>query len=211
MADRTEHEELRSAFGRVLTIGFGAAAALGVGLIGVSDGIVEAVQVLPWAAAAVVVCWAYFWRPRVEVTDGGVTLVNVTRSISIPWPALLDIDTQWAMRLVTAYGRYSAWAAPAPGMKSSVTSRRLTDVDDARTLGSPITPWQRGSMRPGDRPDTPSGDAAAMVRRRWAALREAGHLDDVVLERDRPTVRWHLDTLAVLVALAALGLLTARW
>ena len=48
-----------------------------------------------------------------------------------------------------------------------------------------------------------------MVRRRWAKLRAAGHLDDPVLERDRPVVRWHLDTLAIATALIVIGILTA--
>ena len=206
-------EVYRTAFGRGLTITVAVLCAATVLFAGVADGLDDALFTLPWVAVVALACWAYFWRPRVEVSDSGVTLVNVTRTIAIPWPALQEIDTQWALRLSTAYGRYAAWAAPAPGLKSAVTSRRLRDVDDVRVLGSPITPWRReggtASVRPGDLPATSSGDAAAMVRRRWSRLVEAGHLDDPLLERERPVVRWHWDTAAAVVVLIGLGLLTA--
>ena len=61
-------------------------------------------------------------------------------------------------------------------------------------------------MRPGDLPGTPSGEAASVVRRRWEELRDAGHLDDPRLERERPRVRWDTRTLA---AAAVLGVLSA--
>ena len=57
---------------------------------------------LPWALLVGGACWATFWRPRVEVSDAGVRVVNVTRTIDIPWPALRDVDTKWALTLDTA-------------------------------------------------------------------------------------------------------------
>lgn len=211
MARDSQHEVYRTAFGRGLTITIGSLCALTLVLTIVADGPRDAVLIAPWLGLVAVLCWACFWRPRVEVDDAGVTLVNVTRTVVIPWPALQDVDTQWALRLSTAYGRYSAWAAPAPGLRSAVTSRRLVDVDDPRVLGSPRTPWRGdGGVRPGDLPATGSGEAAAMVRRRWAKLSEDGHLDDPLLERERPVVRWHVDTLAVVAALVVLAIITTR-
>lgn len=214
MPPESQHEVYRTAFGRGLTITIAVLAVSMVLFTAVGDGWRAALEAAPWLAVVVLICWAYFWRPRVEVSDAGVTLVNVTRSVAIAWPAIQDIDTQWALRLSTAHGRYAAWAAPAPGLRSAVTSRRLADVDDARVLGSPITPWRReggtASVRPGDLPATSSGDAAAMVRRRWARLQEAGHLDDPVLERERPVVRWHWDTLVAIAAAVIIGVLMTR-
>ena len=46
-------------------------------------------------------CWAVFWRPVVAVDDGGVRLVNVLRTIDLPWPSILAIDTKWALTLIT--------------------------------------------------------------------------------------------------------------
>src|SRR5665647_3453620 len=46
--------------------------------------------------------------------------------------------------------------------------------------------------------------AVAIVRGRWEALRDAGHLDDPRLERDRPRSHLHWGTVALLATLAAL-------
>src|SRR5262245_2344443 len=62
--------------------------------------------------------WAALWVPYVEVSDGGVTLVNVLRTIRLPWPAIREVDGRYGLRLETAYGRFTAWAAPAPRGRS---------------------------------------------------------------------------------------------
>lgn len=206
-----ERDVFRSAFGRGLTIVVAVLGGLGVVLAGAGGGLDDAVVVAPWLGLVVLASWACFWRPRVEVSDAGVTLVNVTRTITIAWPAIQDVDTQWALRLTTAYGRHAAWAAPAPGLRSAFTARRLGDIDDARVLGSPrvLGGGASGAVRPGDLADTSSGEAAALVRRRWARLLEAGHLADPVLEHERPAIRWHLEIAAAALALAALGVVTS--
>ena len=145
-------------------------------------------------------CWATFWRPRVEVSDAGVKVVNVTRTIRVPWPALRDIDTKWALTLDTAYGRYTVWSAPAPGARSAVRSLADRRSQPHREAGP-------GTIGPGDLPDSPSGSAAALVRERWDSLRRAGHLDDPRLEQERAPVRWHLGTLLGGIALLALGII----
>ena len=66
-----------------------------------------------------------------------------------------------------------------------------------------------GGLRPGDLPSTASGSAALLIRRRWEALRKAGHLDEPRLEWERPPVTWHVGMLVgagVLVVLTVLGL-----
>ena len=58
--------------------------------------------------------WAAFWEPRVEVTDGGVTVVNTLRTVEVPWPAVQSVDGRYGLRLETAYGPVTAWGASAP-------------------------------------------------------------------------------------------------
>lgn len=73
--------------------------------------------VLKYAAPVALVgllAWLAFWRPQVEVSDGGVEIRNVWRTVHVPWPALEEIDGRLGLRLVTAYGSYQAWAVPAP-------------------------------------------------------------------------------------------------
>lgn len=194
-------EVFRPLYGRVLTVVIGVVALLAVVFAAWQGGWTSAGQMAPWAALFSGACWATFWRPYVAVSDAGVRLVNVTRTIDVPWPALIDVQTKWALTLVTAYGRFRAWSAPAPGAHGAVRSlasgpRHAAAVDS------------EGGARPADLTDTPSGEAAALVRERWDALRAAGHLDNPRLERPRAAVRWHVGTAAAGLALLALGIVT---
>ena len=148
-------------------------------------------------------CWALYWRPCVVVDDSGVRLVNPFRTIDVAWPAIHAVDTRWALTLVTAYGRFTSWAAPAPGARHIALAAR----GDAHHL--PESTVDDGGVRPGDLPTSASGGAALLIRRRWESLRDAGYLDDPVLEHESAPVRWHIGTMAVaaaLIVLAALAL-----
>ena len=89
-------------YGRPLTVAIAVIAAAIVVVTGTLEGWDVAAGLAPWTALFTLACWACFWRPEVRVTDAGVTLTNVTRTIEIPWPALQAIDTRWALCLVTA-------------------------------------------------------------------------------------------------------------
>ncbi|MDT0165267.1 PH domain-containing protein [Actinotalea sp. AC32] len=151
-----------------------------------------------------VLVWAVYERPAVVVSDAGVEVRNVLRTIDLPWPAIERIDTKYALTLHTAFGTYSAWAAPAPSRSTTVTSSR----DDLRHL--PESTYIGGGVRPGDLLSSASGQAAAVVRARWEELRDAGHLDAPRLERDRPVVRWHVVPAAGVLLLAAAGVAAVR-
>lgn len=195
----------RPLFGRVLA---GAIITLCLlGLVGtlVYDGVSGLGTIAPWLALVALMVWAAYWRPQVRVDDGGVHVVNVLRTIDLPWPAIQRIDTKWALTLVTAYGRYTAWAAPAPG--GIATARAASR---ASLKGLPESTYgPGGSVRPGDVPTSPSGAAAAEVRRRWEELRDAGHLDDPRLEFARVPVRWHWPVIVGAPALILIGALAA--
>lgn len=180
-------EEFRPGFGRGLTVVMAGAAVIVLVFIFSTEGVGAAMLTLPWLCLFMTCCWATFWRPCVVVSDARIRLVNVTRTIDVPWPALLEVDTRYALTLKTAYGSFAAWAAPAPGagsaLRTSMRSRRAYDPTDpdAEPTSSSI----------GDLAGTSSGDAATIVRRRWERLREAGHLDSPQLEFDAPPIRWH--------------------
>ncbi len=181
----------RPRFGRWLSAAIWALCAYGILIAAADGGIGAAGSVAPWLLLASGTVWAAMWRPQVSVDDAGVHLVNVLRTIDLPWPSIQRIDTKWALELVTAYGSYTAWAAPAPSLRSVVAQSR----DDVHRL-PPSTYSSGGGIRPGDLPDSPSGAAALAVRTRWEALRDAGHLDDPRLEFQRVPVTWHLGTIA---------------
>lgn len=195
--------EFRPRSGRVLTIGAAVLAAVGA-VATLVQSPADGLRTLPLFLLAPLVVWAFFGRPAVVVSDGGVEVRNVLRTVELPWPSIERIDTKYALTLYTAYGVYAAWAAPAPSR-----SQTLNAVpSDTRHL--PETSYIGGGIRPGDLVGTASGDAAAYIRRRWEALRDAGYLNAPLLERDRPRVRWHALQLAGIVALAALAVLTLQ-
>lgn len=194
-------EVFRPAWARVLTVLVALASTTSLVVLSFTNGW-DAWLAAPPLALVVGACWALFWRPAVVVSDGGVRLVNVLRTIALPWPSIERVDTKWALTLFTVYGKFTAWAAPAPGAHEAVRGTKR----DAHLL--PDSAWTPEGSRPGDLPSTASGSAALSIRRRWDALRKAGHLDEPRLEWERPPVTWHVGMLlggGVLVVLTALG------
>ncbi len=88
--------------------------------------------------------WAALWRPRIEVSDGGVVVVNTLRTVEIPWPAIDGVHGRYGLRLDTAYGPVTAWAAGAPAGRqrargeqspaAQVVTRRLDALREAGHL-----------------------------------------------------------------------------
>lgn len=197
-------EVFRPRFGRVLTVAIGVICAVSMIALIATDGVSAVWRAGPWLALVAGSCWAVFWRPAVVVDDGGVHLVNVLRTVDLPWPSIQAVDTKWALTLVTAYGKFTGWAAPAPGAHAAVRATHR----DAEQL--PPGAWSSEGIRPGDLPSSPSGSAALLIRRRWEQLRDAGYLDDPRLEHERVPVTWHGTIIAAglgLVALAVAGLM----
>ena len=150
--------------------------------------------------------WALFWRPAVVVSDAGVELVNPVRRIGVPWEALAFVDTKYALTLVTGTGRFSAWAAPAPGVWGARNARpeHVSGLPD-----SSYGPAQ--SVRPGDLTNTISGQAALIVRRRWAERVERGAVEGGQAH-EVPVLRapaWGVIATTVLLAAAAVTTLMA--
>jgi hypothetical protein len=193
----------RPTFGRVLTVVVGAICVVTAVITMVDRGVSDLGRVAPWLALVAGACWAAFWRPRVEVSDGGVRIVNVTRTIDVPWPAIQNVETKWALKLVTAYGGFTAWAAPAGGRGPA---RRASRIENNLLRRARITE----NLAAPTSLDGAAGDAAEIVRAHWTTLREAGHLDRPILEHDKAPVRWHIETLVVGAMLIVLGVIGAN-
>jgi hypothetical protein len=188
--------------GRLVTIGLAVIAVVAVLGIAWQYGVADGLRAAPWLALVVGACWALLWRPHVEVDDAGVRLVNVFRTVVLPWPAITAIDTKWALTLVTAYGKYTAWAAPAPGAAGTMRAHR------SETKGLPSSTYGPEGIRPGDLPSSASGETALLIRERWEQLRDAGYLDDPRLEQPEPPVTLHVGVLLGGLGLLVLALLT---
>ena len=113
-------------------------------------------EVLRYGAVPLVLAalgWSVFWQPRVVVGDDGVEVVNVLRTVEVPWAAVVDVETRWGLRLVTDGGSVNAWAAPAKagfGRRRSV--RRAEELPDVLFDEGSTATLRRG------------GDAEAVAR-----------------------------------------------
>ncbi|KRB39119.1 PH domain-containing protein [Microbacterium sp. Root180] len=143
-----------------------ALCALGLVFVALTDGVPS---LIVWAWPIVLVAWlawAVYIRPHVLVNEGFVEIVNVFRTHRVPWGDVVDVDSRYALTVHTAGGRsIRAWAAPAPGIRQAMSTRR----EEVAT-----TPGEGDYRRPGDAEGTPSGDAAALVRRALEQYRRAG-------------------------------------
>ncbi|RLP80813.1 PH domain-containing protein [Mycetocola lacteus] len=196
------HDDLRtqvyySRFNRVLAIlvwTLCAALLVIVALMPETSRTLGSVLLPLYIAAAVFIV---LWAPRLVVNDLGTTIHNVSRTITIPWAALIHVDTKFALSLHVPDRKFEVWVAPAPGaMSAQRTLRRERAQLRATGMGS--------SVRPGDLPTSDSGGAAALVRGRWTELREAGRIEAGQAQGTRVSVAWRLTNLIVLVGGAVL-------
>lgn len=149
--------------------------------------------IVPVAFVAVL-AYELFYRPRVDVSDEAVVLVDYFRTTSIPWTAVVDVDTRWALTIVTPRRRYRSSAAPAPGPMSR--PRMGAESSNPRV-------GRDGVVNKSDALGTDSGDAAYVVRARWQDLIEHGRIPIGRADSDRPTVRVHAVVLAATIVLGA--------
>jgi hypothetical protein len=116
-----------------------------------------------WSLFFVLAAHLIFVRPKLVVSDEGVTVINPLRTYEISWGAVNDIDTRFALTFVTEKRRISAWVATAPGRYHG----RTIHPSELKGLGL----GQREHIQPGDSPRTRSGQAAAVCRARLEQFR----------------------------------------
>lgn len=194
----------RSRFNRVIAIAVWAvclvtAAANVAAGAGTAQGIDW--RVAPGIGLVAIFAWLALWHPSVSVSDAGVRLVNVLSTVTVPWPALVNLDTRFALTLVTPKRSYSATAAPAPSRIGFVGSRR-----DAANVFDPSR-VEDGQFRASDLVTTDSGGAAYLVNREWSRRIEAGTIELGIADSTPVTREWHWVAIGILLALIALSLL----
>ena len=182
--------------GRVLTV-VAAASALAA-LVGsaASGGLDELLRYGAIPLLGLVIVWALFWYPQVELSDGEIVLRNVLRTVRIPWPTFRGADTRLSLTIETTDGRFTAWAAPA---RSALSAR----ADAATPRGPRLVPARRARGQS----DGHTADVVALeIAARRETLEQAGHL------RPGPpptgvhvTTRWHAGMIVVVVVLGALA------
>ncbi len=181
-----------SRFNRMLAVAIWVVLALiGAGVLTVPLG-TRWLYLIPLLFGGLLVLEA-FWRPVVTVSESGVVLRNVLRTVSIPWSALIHVDTRFALTLYTPGHRYAAWAAPAPGKGATLRASRAEQPLGMRSQ----------APRPGDLLGTDSGEAARIVRLGWERALESGVAEAGAAETTPVQLRQHWTTAAALAVLAA--------
>lgn len=211
---------LRPTSGKVLTVVIGLFAGVGLFSFVYRGEWRDAIAFTPLAAAVVYLCWLLFWYPSVTVEPSGVQVRNPLRTFQVSWPAIVRIDTRYALTLFTrTTKKIVAWSAPSPSRYAGINTvrpdlsglnpnvgQKLIDADNFGDM-APTTLDKPGTVKLGDIPRSESGIAALHVRRAWAALRDAGYLDSGVLEGTGVVTRWNVAALGAAGILIALGLL----
>lgn len=153
--------------------------------------------------AVAAVAWWLFWFPAVVVGPAGVELRNPVLTIEVPWAGLIHVDTKYALKLVTPSGSYTAWAAPAPGVRGTHAGK----PEHMQNL--PGTSYGAGgSVRPGDLSNTDSGLAALLVRSEWERRIENGMIDVDATDSARVKRRINWRPISVVAGLLLLSALT---
>jgi hypothetical protein len=203
MPDPARREVFRSRFNRGIAIVAWVLAAIIGGSVLFAP--VSAWLLLAIPAAGAYLAWLVFWRPTVAVDDEGVELVNATYTVTVPWAALIQVETRYALTLRTPKRGYSATAAPAPGAMGTFHANRDFRMPKRGDAGQ--RPAQHS--RPSDMARTDSGDASAMVVERWNELSDAGRIPLGEADATPVRLRVHVAGLVgavVLVAAAATSL-----
>lgn len=188
---RVQTETFRPTSSRVLAVAAWAVAlSVAVGGLTARDLAVAATAV-SGAGLGTLVAWALFWRPQVEVSPGGVTIVNVVRTIHVPWPVLTEAVAGWSLEVRTRGHSWTAWAAPRGSAAGEAARRRSGDGLLARLTG-------------GARPATAEAVAAAIAQAH-ETLVAGGHLDGAQRRAEEArlheTVTWHVATIAAALTL----------
>lgn len=163
----------RPIFGRILSVVIAALGGVAVASSFVAGDPVFALRSIAPVGLIVTLVFAAFWFPSVGVGPDEIEVRNVFSTQHVPWAAIRRIDTKWALELVTDRGTVSAWASPAPGRYSVLTTTRgdvTGTASSARAAGA--------SIRPGDSLSTASGALAHVIRSHWEELRDDGLLDE---------------------------------
>ncbi|MES1212778.1 MAG: PH domain-containing protein [Leifsonia sp.] len=217
-----ESAVLRPTSGKVLTIGMGLFAAVGLFSFAFRGEWKDAVGFLPLAITVVYLCWLLFWYPSVTVEPSGVTVRNPLKTFTVSWPAIVRIDTRYALTLFTrSTKKIVAWSAPSPSRYAGINTvrpdlsglnpnvgQKLVDADNFGRI-APTGVDKPGTVKLGDVPRSESGLAALHVRRAWTALRDAGYLDSGVLEGTGVTAHWNAAVLGAGGILIVLSLVAA--
>lgn len=188
-------ETVTSLFNRVLAMGIWVvSAALGGSLFFLERPSLFA-YLVPLAFVGLL-AWEGLWQPALVVSDAGIGVRNPFRTVQIPWNALVNVETRFALTLFTPGRRFEVWVAPSPGR-----SFGYREANKADRTANRLSPSPDRTQRPADLKRSESGSAASLVLARWDLVRSAGAIELGVADTVRISVQWSWPAIAALAAL----------
>ncbi|WP_061960759.1 PH domain-containing protein [Demequina flava] len=143
-----------------------AAGGLIVVLSLVVDGFPRAFGSIGVGFAVMLVSYATFMRPSVDVHRSGIVVRNIIRNAYVPFARMADLSTQWGLEILTDDGKkVSAFAAPDP-------QRRDRKKPPSEHKSAPLVAMVRGGeeawLESDERPaDTAAAAGQPSVQRSW--------------------------------------------
>ncbi len=107
--------------------------------------------------------YAVIQRPRLEIADEGVRIINPISTTYLNWSEVIAIETKFVLTFQTGTKSIGSWAALAP---SRYHHRNIFPSEIRGILDE-----NHGSIRASDSPRTDSGAAAFLARQRWQAYK----------------------------------------
>ncbi|MBF4584000.1 PH domain-containing protein [Curtobacterium sp. VKM Ac-2865] len=64
--------------------------------------------------------WVVLWRPRIELTEDELVVVDVRRTTRFAWRRVQDVRSKYGLEIVTDQGEQRVWIAPRPTARLAI-------------------------------------------------------------------------------------------
>lgn len=133
----------------------------------VNTNILQIILELLMCGVLIGIAFAVWIKPKIIFRDHVMEVVNPLKTQLIAYKDVLDLETQWALRIIHTGGTTTVWVAPASGKRRWIAEQRFgmlggnVPVSESRHNQSET---MSGSL------DSFSGQAAYMIRERIKRL-----------------------------------------
>jgi len=109
------------------------------------------------------ISFAIWIKPKLVFRDQVIEVVNPLRTELIAYKDVLELETQWALRIIHTGGKTTVWVAPASGKRKWIAEKKFGMLGNYVPLSESrhnYSETMSGSL------DSFSGQAAYMIRER---------------------------------------------
>ena len=113
------------------------------------------------------ICFAIWIRPKLIFREDTMEIINPLSTHLIAYKDVLELETQWALRIIHSSGKTTVWVAPASGKRKWIAEQRFGMYGGNVPLSQNrhnTSESMSGSL------DSFSGQAAYMIRERIKRL-----------------------------------------